>query len=293
MKRNLPSLNALRAFEAAARLGRMTLAAGELNVSHSAISRQVQVLEERLGVSLFGGTKNRPVLTEAGRELLSSLTMAFDQIDAGIQKVADRPKGILNVSCPGTFMMRWLIPRLYDFRSSHPDVEVRLSASTAPVDFARGDVDVAIRVGTAAMFDEACAVELFQERTGLVHSPDLGIDLTAETVDVPILHTLTRRDAWVNWSVRSGVGVTSDRAIEYEHYYFMLEAVRSGMGICVAPYSYVEEAIENGRLIAPLGFIDSGHSYIAISRQRIDAKTRLFLDWIAKKGFESRLADSR
>ncbi|MDA5635930.1 MULTISPECIES: LysR substrate-binding domain-containing protein [Rhizobium/Agrobacterium group] len=283
MKRNLPSLNALRAFEAAARLGRMTLAAEELNVSHSAISRQVQVLEERLGVSLFEGTKNRPALTEAGRELLSSLTMAFDQIDAGIRKVADRPDGVLNVSCPGTFMMRWLIPRLYEFRSCNPEIDIRLSASTAPVDFARGGVDVAIRVGTVAMFDEAQALELFPERTGLVHSPDLEIDLNAGAISVPILHTLTRRDAWVNWQVRTGVELASDRLIEYEHYYFMLEAVCSGMGVCVAPYPYVLEALENGRLVAPYSFVDSGRSYIAISRRRGDAKTRLFLDWISRQ----------
>jgi DNA-binding transcriptional LysR family regulator len=261
----------------------MTLAAEELNVSHSAISRQVQLLEERLGVSLFEGTKNQPSLTEAGRELLSSLTMGFDQLDAGVKMVADRSDGVLNVSCPGTFMMRWLIPRLYDFRGTNPKIDVRLSASTAPVDFARGGVDVAVRVGTVTMFGDARSVELFPERTGLVHSPDLEIDLRAGFVDVPILHTLTRRDAWANWSSRTGVEITSDHTIEYEHYYFMLEAACSGMGLCVAPYSYVSEAIETGRLIAPYGFVDSGQSYVAVFREKTDAKTHVFLDWISNQ----------
>src|SRR6218665_819144 len=112
MARRIPSLNALKAFEAAGRHGRMTLAAEELNVTHSAVSRQIQHLEAMLGVPLFEGPKNRLRLTEAGTALLSGLGMAFDQIDASVRAVADTDEGPLDVSCPGTFTMRWLIPLL-------------------------------------------------------------------------------------------------------------------------------------------------------------------------------------
>src|SRR6478752_3022123 len=141
------SLNALRAFEAAGRHGRMTLAAQELNVTHSAVSRQVQHLENSLGVALFEGPKNALRLTEAGTRLLSGVGSAFDQIDMTVRLVADTEDGSLDVSCPGTFAIRWLIPRLHRFHAAHPGIEVRLTSSAKPVDFARDGVDVAIRAG--------------------------------------------------------------------------------------------------------------------------------------------------
>lgn len=120
MVRRLPSLNALRAFEAAGRHGRMSQAADELNVTHSAVSRQVQLLEEALGVSLFEGPRNALRLTEAGRTLVPGLTGAFDQIDTAVRLVADTEDGPLDVSCLGTFTMRWLIPRLHRFQVEYP-----------------------------------------------------------------------------------------------------------------------------------------------------------------------------
>ena len=173
MARRIPSLNALRAFEAAGRLGRMTLAADELNVTHSAVSRQIQHLENVLGVPLFEGPKNKLRLTEAGTTLLSGLNTAFDQIDTSVRAVADTEDGALDVSCPGTFTMRWLIPRLYRFQAQYPDIDVRLTASSRPVDFARDSFDVAIRVGTAPWPAGADVIPLFPEQTGPVLAPSL------------------------------------------------------------------------------------------------------------------------
>src|SRR5262249_29696517 len=121
MKRALP-LNALRAFEAAARHGRMTAAAAELHVTHGAVSRQVRHLEAVLGVRLFEGPKSRLTLTEAGRNLLPRLTAAFGEIEAAVDAVADRDEGPLDVSCTSTFAMRWLLPRLHRFNARHPAV---------------------------------------------------------------------------------------------------------------------------------------------------------------------------
>ena len=114
MKRRLPPLNALRAFEAAGRLGRMTAAADELAVTPGAISRQVRQLEDALGVALFEGTKHSPALTDAGRLLLPAISVALDQIETAVRAVADEPGSTLDVSCFSTFTMRWLIPRLYE-----------------------------------------------------------------------------------------------------------------------------------------------------------------------------------
>lgn len=276
MARRLPSLNALRAFEAAGRHGRMTLAADELNVTHSAISRQIQHLEEVLGVSLFEGPKNRLRLTEAGQTLLPGLVAAFDQIDMSVRSVADTADGALDVSCPGTFTMRWLIPRLYRFQAEHPDIDVRLTASSRPVDFSRDGFDVAIRVGTAPWPDGADVIPLFPEQTGPVVAPSLASTVSG----LPVLHTKTRLRAWGDWLTRSGIAIEGGPRVEYEHFYFMLEAAGAGLGVCVAPWPYVTGDIRDDRLAAPLGFIDSGHEYVALRRARRNRKSVIFCEWL-------------
>ena len=276
MARRLPSLNALRAFEAAGRRGRMTLAADELNVTHSAISRQIQHLEEVLGVSLFEGPKNRLRLTEAGQTLLPGLVAAFDQIDMSVRSVADTADGALDVSCPGTFTMRWLIPRLYRFQAEHPDIDVRLTASSRPVDFSRDGFDVAIRVGTAPWPDGADVIPLFPEQTGPVVAPSLASTVSG----LPVLHTKTRLRAWGDWLTRSGIAIDGGPRVEYEHFYFMLEAAGAGLGVCVAPWPYVTGDIRDNRLAAPFGFIDSGHEYVALRRARRTRKSVIFCEWL-------------
>ncbi|MDR7144145.1 LysR substrate-binding domain-containing protein [Rhizobium sp. BE258] len=276
MARRLPSLNALRAFEAAGRHGRMTLAAEELNVTHSAISRQIQHLEEVLGVALFEGPKNRMRLTEAGQTLLPGLVAAFDQIDMSVRAVADTGDGPLDVSCPGTFTMRWLIPRLYRFQAEHPSIDVRLTASSRPVDFARDGFDVAIRVGTAPWPEGADVIPLFPEQTGPVVSPALS----AQIGGLPQLHTKTRLRAWGDWLARSGLNIESGPRVEYEHFYFMLEAAGAGLGVCVAPWPYVTDDIRDNRLAAPFGFLDSGHEYVALRRARRNRKSVIFCEWL-------------
>ncbi len=280
MARRIPSLNALRAFEAAGRLGRMTLAAEELSVTHSAISRQIQHLEDVLGIPLFEGPKNRLRLTEGGATLLSGLTAAFDQMDMSVRSVADTEDGQLDVSCPGTFTMRWLIPRLYRFQAQYPNIEVRLSASSKPVDFSRDGFDVAIRVGTAPWPDGADVISLFPEQTGAVLSPALLAEATPEFDGLPQLHTRTRLRAWGDWLARSGRTVATGPRVEYEHFYFMLEAASAGLGVCVAPWPYVSDDIRFGRLTAPYGFLESGHEYVALRRARRNRKSVLFCEWL-------------
>ncbi|KRB55067.1 LysR family transcriptional regulator [Rhizobium sp. Root708] len=285
MARNIPSLNALRAFEAAGRHGRMTLAADELNVTHSAVSRQVQHLEEVLGVPLFEGPKNRLRLTEAGTVLLAGLVGAFDQMDASVRAVADTEAGSIDVSCPGTFTMRWLIPRLYRFQAEYPQIDVRLTASSRPVDFGRDGFDVAIRVRDPPWPAGAEVIPLFPEQTGPVMAPTIvAVEGTA------LLHTRTRPRAWENWLTRSREAPWIGPKVDYEHFYFMLEAARAGLGVCVAPWPYVVDDIKAGRLKAPHGFIDSGHQYVALRRARRNRKASLFCDWLANEA--SQFSDS-
>jgi LysR family glycine cleavage system transcriptional activator len=287
MKRTLPSLNALRAFEAAARLGRMTDAARELGVTHGAISRQVRSLESAMGVTLFEGPKNKLVLTESGALLLPDLTASLDRIERAVLTIADLADGALDVSCLGTFTMRWLIPRLHRFQDAHPQVEVRLSTDQQTVDFARQSFDVAIRVGNTGWPADAIVTTLFDETIGPVASLSLlrGREIKApeDLSGLPLLHTRTRRNAWTDWAAR--VRWETDRLAgrEFEHFYFMLEAATSGLGVAIAPWQLVTDDIVAGRLVAPFGFVPSGQAYVVLQRKRRNRKAEALVRWLVQE----------
>ena len=148
MPRRLPSLNGIRAFEAAARSESFTRAAEELNVTQGAVSHQVKALEDTLGLKLFQRERQRVILTDAGRDYLSVVRDALDQIAVGTERLLRRQEsGALTVSTSPDFAAKWLVNRLSRFSEQHPDVDLRISASTHYIDFARDDVDIAIRHG--------------------------------------------------------------------------------------------------------------------------------------------------
>ncbi|MBV9956049.1 MAG: LysR family transcriptional regulator [Pseudolabrys sp.] len=285
-RKHLP-LNALRAFEAVGRLGRMTLAANELGVTHAAISRKIRQLESLLGVKLLSGPKNRLGLTEAGRTLVGLLAPAFNQIEAAVCAVVDKEAGIVNVSCLATFMMRWLIPRLYQFNSTHELVEVRLSASDQPISFERELYDIAIRVDDHRLPEGAHVTKLFPELVGPVVSPMLlqGSDLAqpADLGELPLLCSKTRPQAWQAWAYHLKTRVPGQPAKMFEHIYFMLEAATAGLGACIAPWPLVIDDIAAGRLVAPFGFAPSGLNYVAARKGNRSRKAEEFCEWLAQE----------
>ncbi|MFL6536356.1 MAG: LysR substrate-binding domain-containing protein [Pseudomonas sp.] len=287
MKRRLPPLNALRTFEAAARLGKMTSAAEELSVTPGAVSRQVRQLELSLGVDLFEGPKNKPQLTTAGKELLPQLTAALDQIEAAVGRVRDTATGTLDVSCFSTLTVKWLIPRLFDFNSTYPDIKIRLSSPVAGADPARDRYDVMITAEQDAIGEQENTVVLFPERLGIVLSPALAARLQLTDVNSifkhPLLHTRTRPDAWANWADAVGYRGTPPTGLEYEHYYFTLEAAIAGLGVCVAPWHLVADDIRLGRLMAPFGFHPSRYVYLAKRSAQHSKKLELFCAWLARQ----------
>lgn len=290
MKRHLPPLNALRAFEAAARLGRMTAAADELAVTPGAISRQVQQLEQSLGTVLFEGSKNRPQLSAMGRQLLPALTAAFDQIDAAVNAVRNDNSGTLDICCFNTFTVKWLIPRLYDFNSRYPDIDVRLSSTdrrpyAAPdTEHERYDLVISVDEADEESDDRDRILPLFQEWLGPVLSPALAssinITTAADLTGKPLLHTHTRANAWQMWGLAAGCATSLAEGREFEHYYFTLEAAIAGLGICIAPWHLVIDDIRSGRLIAPLGFSASTYRYVVRRSRKQDKKLDLFCSWL-------------
>lgn len=282
MKRGMLPLNALRAFEATMRHGQMSLAADELGVTHAAVSRQVRGLEDTLGVKLFEGPRNKLVPSLAALELQPVLKEAFDSIETAVGRAMNQQRRVLDVSCLSTLAMRWLIPRLVDFQSGCPEIEIRLTADDAPVDFSRHRFDVAIRVGNVPWGDAEVA-ELFPDMVGPVLSPKLtpiagALDMHRLS-ELPVLHTKTRPAAWADWSRDHGLP-PPPRGREFEHFYFMLEAATAGMGVAIAPEILVRDDIAAGRLLAPWGFEPSSQIYVALKSRRPNRDAQTFVDWL-------------
>src|SRR6188768_2626623 len=206
MLRRLPPLNALKAFEAAARHESFTRAADELCVTRGAVSHQVKALEETLGLKLFNRERQRLVITEAGRDYLAVLRDAFDRIALGTARVVQRQSsGVLTVSTSPDFAAKWLVNRLGHFAEAHPDIDLRVSATLHHVDFAREEVDLAVRHGEGswAGLDVArlCSEQLFA-----VCSPKLRqrIREPSDVLKFPLLHLDDRQD-WSEWLEAAGV----------------------------------------------------------------------------------------
>src|SRR5881394_3208305 len=171
MPRQLPPLNALKAFEAAARSESFTRAAEELCVTQGAVSHQVKSLEDTLGIKLFNRERQRLVITDAGREYLDIIRDALDRIAAGTERVLQRQNsGVLTVSTSPDFAAKWLVYRLGHFAEAHPGIDLRVSATLHHVDFAREDVDLAVRHGEGDWPSLEC-VRLCTERLFAVCSP--------------------------------------------------------------------------------------------------------------------------
>ena len=205
--RKLPPLNALRAFEVAARHESFTQAALELHVTHGAISRQVALLEDWLGRLLFTRLRSQVVLTDAGRRYLADVTPALDRIAVASAQALDRGRATtLQVSAPPTFTMRWLIPRLSAFQRQHAEVEVRLTTSIAPVDFQNQGYDLAIRGATAP--PAGCRSLAFMTETivPVCHADLLerGLRTPADLARHTLIDYATAPYAWADWLAAAG-----------------------------------------------------------------------------------------
>jgi LysR family transcriptional regulator, glycine cleavage system transcriptional activator len=290
MRRRLPPLKTLPAFEIAADRASFSEAAGELNLTQGAVSRQIKALETALGVPLFRRRNRRIELTEAGQSFLPAVREALQLIEACTAQVATSPRaGALVVSCVATFMMRWLIPRLYAFNALHRNIEVRLSASHAPVDFARDGIDIAIRRGKPPWPRSVIAWPFLADRVGPVCAPRLIENRSAlRMLDLrrhKLLHAETTAQAWSEWLRRvDGSGIDVKKSQGFEHTYFMLEAAASGLGVGIASLALVEQDLQSGRLVAPFGFVPTGRSYYVLHARQtaVNAKIEAFRSWIVE-----------
>lgn len=297
-RRSLPPLNALRAFEAAARHGSFKDAADELGVTHGAISRHVRLLEDWLGPpALFLRLNRRVALTDKGAALMAETAMALDRLAAatarhrhqGIKAAAD----ILRVNAFSTFSLRWLLPRLGQFRERHPEVEVRLATSDDPLDTLQEPYDVIIRGGPDTFYGYTSSLFLVERRLP-VCSPALLERLPIAAVEDlgrhTLLHTAKLPRIWFEWFAIAGSPYVEPAfTLTFDHFYLSIQAALDGLGVAMGPSVLVRGELENGRLVAPFKDISlptkNYHAYVPEDRAG-DPMIRAFCHWLEAAGLE-------
>ncbi|NEJ73956.1 LysR family transcriptional regulator [Rhizobium phaseoli] len=286
MAARFPSLSALRVFESAARHLNFGRAGDELFVTHSAVSKQIRVLEEDLGVALFERRNRAVFLTEGGRRLLVTMSEVLRQIGDCCDEIRGGGSAPLVVSCEPTFTQRWLIPRLPQFNALHPDVEVHVLAAGGPVSFDRSHIDLALRRSDFSWPPEIFMETVVEERVGPVCAPRLLVPGSDDILSLPRIHSATRRDAWSRYIADNQIGDSNSPGNQvFEHFYLSIEAAIAGLGAAIGPEPLVADAVESGQLVAPRGFSGNGYSYILLSRLPFegDARKRNFLSWLRRQ----------
>lgn len=289
MSQDLPPLNALRAFEAAARLQSVSQAAAELSVTHGAISRQLRVLEDHLGVPLFNKDGRGVKLTDAGLRLRDSASEAFERLRGTCaelrQQTADAP---FVLGCPGSLLARWFIPRLDRLNRELPDLHLQLSASEGELDPRKPGLDATLFYAEPPWPADMQVHELTVERIGPVLSPHhprytvLSQARPDELLGEPLLHTVSRPQAWPAWASGSGLDPTRLQMGQgFEHLYFLLEAALAGLGVAIAPLQLVADDLRQGRLLAPWGFIETrARLALWVPARRLDRRAERLAEWL-------------
>ena len=257
MRPRLPSLNALRTFESAARHGSFKGAATELCVTHSAVSHQIKQLERALGVELFLRKSRSVELTRVGRSYYPHLRDAFDRIaEATDLAVYSRSHSALTVQVYSTFAIRWLIPRLSLLGEQHPDLQVRLVTSQSDVDFEQDDVDVCVMIGRRSRVNLRYDY-LFSSRISPVCSPamlesrSLNDDPT-QLAEMPILQVYPSRRDWWLWLEANGVqGVDPDAGQQFDSYDLAMNSAMQGIGVALGMEPFVNRDLAAGLLVEP------------------------------------------
>lgn len=279
----LPSLNALRAFEAMARTGRVTLAAEELSVTHSAVSRHVKALERSLGVRLFSGPKNRLELTAAGRELLPALSEAFDQIASAVRRVRTGGED-LHIAVNASLSVKWLIPRLAGFQAAHPGIRLHLSELAAHATAHRGAQAVVRIVPLARTADPDCT-PFIRNALGVVMSPEMAERCGSDPLRAPRLAAATHPEAWAIFAEHAGVELPPAHERTLPHVHFAIDAAIAGLGAAVVSWPLCMNEVTIGQLVAPLGFLTSGSAFAMLTAPGAESRALdRFRDWLVAEG---------
>lgn len=298
MARRLPSLNGLRAFEAAGRHGSFTAAGRELNVTQTAVSRMVRLLEDRLGFALFRRHASALELTAQGQALLSGLTDAFDSIARLTESVSAMRAGpVLTVGVGPTLAVSWLIPRLTSFYRSYPEVEVRMATggATRPV---RDDWTCTIRRDTDA-WPGYIAETLFPCSVVPVCTPEIASVLRspADLHKVTLILVSHMPNEWPCWFEAAGLRSPAHPAgeVSFESNTMAMQAALDGVGVAIAQFPYVSDALAAGRLVAPFPIVAHKHEAWLLEYRpvrRDDPALLAFREWLHQESDRERRVET-
>ncbi|WP_048644757.1 LysR substrate-binding domain-containing protein [Nitratireductor soli] len=290
-RRFLPSFSVLRSFASAARHQSFTLAAEELNLTQSAVSRHIRDMEAALGFSLFRRVGRRVVLTPAGKNLADALEDDLGRIAQTLHRAiaAGMSGTVLNVASLPTFAARWLIPRLPDFEKTHPGIGINLTARIDPFDLARERFDVAIHFGREN-WPDAKLTKLCDEAMIAVAAPRFierhGISGAETLFDAPLLHLQSRPGAWADWMHEAGVDdVPALPGKQFDQFTMVIAGASAGLGAGLVPAYLIEEELRSGALV-PLGktMLKTANSYFLVQPLGVDNPSAdAFVSWIVKQ----------
>lgn len=292
MSRDLPPLNALRAFEATARLGSVAGAAEELHVTHGAVSRQIKLLEDALGAPLFTRRGRGLAPTATGRRLGEAAAAAFEPLRkawAELRTPATAPALVLG--CPGSLLARWMIPRMERLSADLPELRLHLVASEATPDENLSGLGAALLIGNPPWPPGWEVHRLAPERIGPVLSPRhpshhrlQGAPAEALRGE-PLLHTASRPSAWPEWARRNGLDPEAlQMGTGFDHLYYLLEAAAAGLGVAIAPEELVADDLRAGRLAAPWGFVETGGEWaLCVPRGNTDPRIGALAGWLGEQ----------
>lgn len=295
MTRQLPPLNALRAFEAAARRLSFTKAAEDLDVTPGAISQQVKILEDWVGQPLFRRLGRAVELTDAARAAMPALREAFERLDDAVRLMRlPLRRERVSVSAAPSFAAKWLVPRLDRFQARHPDVQVWVSADMALVDFAYADVDVAVRYGPG-LYEGVLAEKLLGEEVLPVCSPALleggrPLNSPADLSGHTLLHDSSPDNDptcpdWPMWLAARGLSsVEGNQGLRFNQSAMVIDAAASGRGVALAKRAIAAADLASGRLVAPFGASADpvGFAYWLVrpKGRTMTPALKAFLDWV-------------
>ncbi len=287
-------LNAIRAFEVAARLGSVRRAAEELRVSSGAVSRHIRNLEDEFGIQLFERGNRSMRLTPEATAFAATVTESFASITRGVEHLRSAYHGTIMLTAPDTFLLRWLVPRLPALDAELNGKSVRVTTWTREINPADRSIDIYVGVGVPLDIPGMRVVEIGPETFGPVISPKLardGFDL-GDLWSVPRLDIRWPPDMWTNWAREAGVDLPARETIWYDALNYSVQAAEAGIGVAIGPGPAIWDAIAQKRLVAPLGVVSRpGKWFVAWREERSSQTMNAIVRWFQREmAFSARLA---
>lgn len=263
----MKNLKAFYVFDVTASVESISKAANSLHITHGAVSKQIKLLERELGTTLFIRQGRGIKLTASGVLLKDYTSAAFDELTKGVETLSGITDNTISVSCEPTLTMRWLMPRMAIFYKNHPNTDIKLSTAGGNINLRANHHNIAIRRDDFEVASQYATELLVEEWVGPVFSPDYWQQIQHNLNNVKLIHSETRPNAWQHWLTHSDNATQFKGCshVSFAHFYFCYQAALDGLGAAIGSHPLIIDDLNNGKLVAPFGFVQSGHNYIAIS----------------------------